>query len=183
MDWGNIVSNIGAMGVGGWIGVFISNWMRVRRETAARAVQFREQQFAQLYGPLLALHNEIRARSELRLKLQKAVNDLHAKDTLHAEPGNTVLANVQDENETLRNILMPTYHEMIKVFRDKMWLAEPETREHFKNLIEFVDVWDQILADKLPSSVAPALGHTEQNLHRFYDHLEKMQERLRSKVS
>jgi hypothetical protein len=183
MDWGNIVSNIGAMGVGGWIGVFISNWMRVRRETAARAVQFREQQLAQFYGPLLALHNEIRARSELRLKLQKAVNDLHGKDTLHAEPRKTVLANVQDENETLRNILIPTYHEMIKVFRDKMWLAEPETREHFKSLIEFVDVWDKILADKLPSSVAPAIGHTEQNLYPFYDHLEKMHERLRSKVS
>jgi hypothetical protein len=68
MEWGNIVSNIGAMGVGGWIGVFISNWVRVRRERAARAAQFREQQLAQFYGPLLALHNEIRARSELRLK-------------------------------------------------------------------------------------------------------------------
>jgi hypothetical protein len=182
MEWGNILSNIGAMGVGGLIGMFISNWMTTRRETAARAVQFREQQLAQFYGPLLALHNEIRARSELRLKLQKAANDLHVNAMPHAESGKTVLANVQDENETLRNILIPTYHEMIKVFRDKMWLAEPETREHFKNLIEFVDVWDEILGDKLPSSVAPAIGHTEQNLPRFYDHIEKMHERLRSKL-
>jgi hypothetical protein len=180
MDWGNILSNIGAMGVGGWIGLLIGNWMTARRETAATALQFRKQQLEQFYGPLLALHNEIRARSELRLKLQKVVNDLHAKGMLHAEPGKTVLANVQDENETLRSILIPTYHEMIKVFRDKMWLAEPETREHFKSLIEFVDVWEKILADKLPSSVAPAIGHPEQNLHRFYDHLEKMHERLRS---
>jgi hypothetical protein len=101
----------------------------------------------------------------------------------HAEPGKTVLANVQDENETLRDILIPTHHEMIKIFRDKMSLAEPETREHFKRLIEFVDVWDKVLEDGLPSLVAPAIGHTQQNLYPFYGHLEKMHERLRSKVS
>ena len=50
---------------------------------------------------------------------------------------------------------------MIDVFRDKMWLAEPETREYFKGLIEFVDVWDKILANKLPRSVASEIGHTE----------------------
>jgi hypothetical protein len=61
-----------------------------------------------------------------------------------------ILANVRDESETFRNVLMPRYREMIDVFRDKMWIAEPETREYFKGLIEFVDVWDKILADMLP---------------------------------
>src|SRR5262249_5142042 len=137
-----------ALGVGGWIGSCITHWMTIRREMAARAVQFRKQQLEQFYGPLLAMHKEIRARSELRVKLQEAIDTQHMADMLHAGPGKTeeasdaaILANIRDEHETLRSVLMPRYHEMIDVFRDKMWLAEPETREYFKNLIEFVDVW------------------------------------------
>jgi hypothetical protein len=78
---------------------------------------------------------------------------------------------------------MPRYREMIDVFRDKMWLAEPETREYFKSLIEFVDVWDKVLAEKLPPSVAKAIDHSEQNLHPFYHHLERMHDRFRSEIS
>lgn len=170
-----ILSVVAALGVGGWIGSVINNWMTIRRETAARAVQFRKQQLEQFYGPLLAMHKEIRARSELRVKLQEAIDAQHMEEMLHAGPGKTeeasdahlpaILTNIWDENETFRNVLMPRYHEMIDVFRNKMWLAEPETREYFKSLVEFVDVWDKLLANKLPHSIAPAIGHTEQNLH------------------
>jgi hypothetical protein len=93
-----------------------------------------------------------------------------------------IVTNIQDENETFRNVLMPRYRAMIDVFREKMWLAEPETRAHFKNLVEFVDVWDKILADKLPRSVAPAIGHTEKNLELFYRHVEEVHDKLRSDV-
>ena len=63
-----------------------------------------------------------------------------------------------------------------------MWLAEPETRQYFPKLIEFVDVWDKILASKLPSSIASAIGHTEQNLAEFYEHLETMLDRLKREI-
>jgi hypothetical protein len=188
-----ILSIVAALGVGGWIGSVINNWMTSRRETAARAVQFRKQQLEQFYGPLLAMHKEIRARSELRVKLQEAVDTQHMEDMLLAGPGKVeeasdanvpaILTNIRDESETFRNVLMPRYREMIDVFRDKMWLAEPETRKYFQNLIEFVDVWDKILADKLPRSVAPAIGHTEQNLHPFYQHLEEVHDQIRSEIS
>src|SRR5262249_8842001 len=181
-----------ALGVGGWIGSFITHWMTIRREMAARAVQFRKQQLEQFYGPLLAMHKEIRARSELRVKLQEAIDAQHMADMLHAGPGKTeeasdahlpaILTNIRDENETFRTVLMPRYHEMIDVFRDKMWLAEPQTREYFKSLVEFVDVWDKILANKLPHSIAPAIDHTEQNLHPFYQHLEEVHDRIRLEI-
>ena len=51
-----IPSIVAALGVGGWIGSVINNWMTTRREIAARAVQFRKQQLEQLYGPPLAMH-------------------------------------------------------------------------------------------------------------------------------
>jgi hypothetical protein len=147
-------------------------------------------QLEQFYGPLLAMHKEIRARSELRVKLQEAIDTQHMDDMLRAESTEeasdahlpAILANVRDESETFRNILMPRYREMIDVFRDKMWLAEPDTHEYFKGLNEFVDVWDKILTDKLPHSVAPAIGHTEQNLHPFYQHLEEVHDRIRSEI-
>jgi hypothetical protein len=64
-----------------------------------------------------------------------------------------------------------------------MWLADPETRGYYSGLVEFVDVWDKILAEKLPRSIAPAIGHTEANLKHFYEHLEAMHDRLRTEVS
>ena len=70
------------------------------------------------------------------------------------------MKNLQDENETFKEVLMPRYREMINVFREKMWLADPQTRTFFRDLVEFVDVWDKILVNKLPSSFAPAIGHT-----------------------
>ena len=140
----------------------------------------------------MSLHKEIRARSELRLRIQTAVDQAHVEDMLNAGPGNAegasdlhlpgILRTVRDENQTFREVLMPRYREMVDVFRNKMWLAEPETRTHFAALIEFVDVWDKILDDRLPRSVAPAIGHTEQNLQPFYLHLEATHDRLGAEI-
>lgn len=145
-----VLSILAALGVGGWIGSFITNWMTVRREKAQRAVQFRKQQLEEFYGPLLAMHKEIRARSELRVKLAQAIDAQHMEGLLVAGPGKTeeasdaqlptVMASIQDEAATFRNVLMPRYREMIDVFREKMWLAEPETRKFFPQLVEYVDV-------------------------------------------
>jgi hypothetical protein len=78
---------------------------------------------------------------------------------------------------------MPRYKEMISVFRENMWLAEPETRKFFTELIEFVDVWDKIFAKKLPHAVAQRIGHAEAKLHAFYYHVEQLHDRLRSQIS
>jgi hypothetical protein len=185
MQWITLIAAlVGALG-GGVLGNLLTQSMTDRRERIARALAFRRQQLEQFYGPLLAMHNEIRARSELRVKLQRAIDDEDNKHMLSVGPGKTgsaILANVLDENETFLNVLMPRYREMIEVFRQKMWLAEPETREYFNYLIEFVDVWDKILDEKLPRPIAPAIGHTEENLRPFYRHLEEVHDRLRFEI-
>jgi hypothetical protein len=61
--------------------------------------------------------------------------------------------------------------------------AEPATREFFGKLIEFIDVWEEILDKKLPNWVAPRINHTDANLHPFYAHLEEAHDRLRHEVS
>jgi hypothetical protein len=156
----NIVSTLGALGIGSLFGVLLGAWLTGRREKAKRLVEFRTRQLDEFYGPLLALHKEIRARSKLRVKIQEAVDQAHVEDMLNVGPGGVeaasdphlpgILKTVKDENQTFRELLMPRYREMVEVFRSKMWLAEPETRKHFAPLIEFVDVWDKILDDRLP---------------------------------
>jgi hypothetical protein len=71
---------------------------------------------------------------------------------------------------------------MVRVFRENKWLAEPETRNHFSALIEFVDVWDKVLSDRIPRSAAPAIGHTEENLKAFYSNLAATHDRLRAEL-
>jgi hypothetical protein len=174
------------------IGTIGTQWAISRREKEARTIAFKRQQLSELYGPLLAAHKEIRARSELRVKLQEALDAAHSTAILQAGPANVeaasdthvpaIFANIEDETQTFRDVLMPRYRSMIDIFRDKMWLAEPETRGQLKHLIEFVDVWDKILTDKLPRSIAPAIGHTEENLAPFYSHLEAVHDRLRNEV-
>src|ERR1700674_558617 len=146
---------VGTLGIGGWLGALITNFLITRREAANRTAQFRKQQLEEFYGPLLSMHKEIRARSELRVKIQLAVDKQHVQDMLETSAAGVVPASdalipsimqtIRDEGVTLREILMPLYREMVSVFRKKMWLAEPETRVYFTALVEFVDVWDKVL--------------------------------------
>jgi hypothetical protein len=178
---------------GGLLGTFGTQWATSRREAKSRLVAFKKQQLEQFYGPLLAMYKEVRARSELRVKLQNALDEPHLRAMLSAGPDRVervsdqhvpaIVANVQDEMQTFRDVLMPRYREMITTFGDKMWLAEPETRAYFGPLIEFVDVWDKILAKTLPPSAAIEINHTERNLHPFYQNLEVMNDRLRREIS
>ena len=126
------------------------------------------------------------------MKIQEAMDAAHIEDMLHAGPEGVqqasdphltpLLKSIRDENQTFRELLMPRYREMVDVFRKKMWLAEPETRRHFVELVEFVDVWDKVLNDQLPPAIAPRIGHTEQNLKPFYSHLESTHDRLRAQL-
>jgi hypothetical protein len=75
---------------------------------------------------------------------------------------------------------MPRHRDMMNVFRDKKWLAEPATRTTTTR--SFFGVWDKILAGNLWRSIAPAIGHTEANLKQFYEHLEEVHDRLRREV-
>lgn len=71
---------------------------------------------------------------------------------------------------------------MTTMFRDNLWLAEPETKEHYKPLMEFLDVWNRAMSGSLPHEVIQRLGHSEENLHPFYKNLQDTHDRLRALV-
>lgn len=161
--------------VGVAAGALLNSWLAGRRDRAIRRAEFLTRQLQEFYGPILSMRLEILARSELRVKVQ------HAAAQMEGLP--VMMAITRDENATLRDQLMPSYQNMVATFREKMWLAEPETRAHFKAFVEYVDVWEKVLRDALPRDIAPAIGHTEENLKPFYANLEAVHDRLRKELA
>ena len=89
---------------------------------------------------------------------------------------------IEYNNQQLQEELLPGYRRMLDTFRDNMWLAEQETRRYFAELLEFLEIWDRYLKNALPGELIKALGHSEERLQPFYQHLEKKHDELRAKL-
>jgi hypothetical protein len=121
-----------AAGLGG---VFLGGWLADRREREKRRNDFVTRQLSEFYGPMLSLRTEIRARGELRLKIEKAIDQKHTRDLLEAgmsgdqnaferatdETLAPMLAVMRDEYKIFTDVSMPLYRKMLDVFREKMW--------------------------------------------------------------
>ena len=159
-----------AAGLGG---VFLGGWLGDRREREKRRVSFITRQLSEFYGPLVSIRSEIRARGELRLKIETAIDEKHMRGLLDAgqhgdanaferatdETLAPMLAVMHDEYKIFTDISMPLYRKMLDVFRERMWLAEPETR-YLPLLIEFVDVWERYIRGTMPDEVVREIKHT-----------------------
>ncbi len=182
----------------GFIGILIGEWLSSRRDTAQRRYSFRERQLRDLYSPLLGLRSEIHIKSELREKVRAAAHSewqrlcQEARDTanppenlrkLSTEKGPELERLFDYDNQQLADDLVPSYHKMLTVLRDNLWLAEPETRSYLGELIEFVELWERLLAKAVPAEIVRRLGHSEESLHPFYEHLEKKHDELRGRLS
>ena len=77
---------------------------------------------------------------------------------------------------------MPAYSQMAKLFRENLWLADPDTREHYERLIEFIELWIRWLAKSIPGEVIKQLEHSEERLKPFYDHVRQRHDDLRAKI-
>jgi hypothetical protein len=166
------------------------------RDEATKRLAFVEKQLAEFYSPLMGLRAEIRARSELREKLNSAADEIWVElvEKARSSGGPTatqaLTENRYGEFERLidwdsKNFyvtLLPAYREMIRIFREKLWLAEPETHAHFSELVAFVEVWERWRDESLPSEIPAKIGHRERNLQGFYDHIEATHTRLRQKL-
>ena len=180
------------------VGILLGAWLSSRRDTAQRRYLFRERQLRDLYSPLLALRSEIRIKSELREKVRAAAHAewqrlcQEARDTtnppenlrkLSTEKGPELERLFDYDNQQIVEDLVPSYRKMLAVLRDNLWLAEPETRSNLGKLIEFVALWERWLAKAVTAEVVRRLGHNEESLHPFYDHLEMKHDELRGRLS
>ncbi len=156
-----------------------------------KRVDFIQRQLREFYSPLLAYQKEIRANSELRLRISKAANEAweevcerNPKPFINHdkkfEPYNKI---IEYDNKQLKNELLPLYRKMLSTFRDNYWLAESETGKWYSELYDFIELWERWISNNIPGDVIKKLNHSEKKLKQFYQELEDRSVVLRNKLS
>jgi hypothetical protein len=175
---------------------YLNSLLTQWRDQAAKRLVFTEKQLAEFYSPLLGLRAEIRARSELRENLQQGAQNLwptlveqaqqlggvEAMQALQRERYPDFERLIEWDNNNFYTTLLPAYRKMIDVFREGLWLADPETRPYLSELIEFVEVWERFIDKSLPKEIPHQIGHREANLNPFYEHIEAKHTQLRQRL-
>lgn len=179
----------------GLVGVIIGAWLSGRRDKKQRRLLFIEQQLKGFYSPMLGLRREIIMRSELRVKIHDAAGTVWqelcdqakeiGEDTLgevSRKRGPEFTKIIDYDNKQLQEELLPAYRQMAELFRNNLWLADPETQKYYQSLIEFIELWDRWLGNAIPAEVFNRLEHTEERLKPFYEHIQKKHDELREKI-
>jgi hypothetical protein len=134
---------------------------------------------------MLGMRAEIRAKSEIRLKIQSAAGEAWQELVAGCGGDPQVVKAMDDrrwpefdklvnyDNDQLTRELIPLYQKMAEHFSSHMWLAEPSTMAFYVQLVEYVEVWNRFLQKSLPQEVIRKIGHTEEKLKPFYEDLEK----------
>ncbi len=176
------------------VAALIGAWLARRHYRHQQRHTFVERQLHEFYSPLLGLREEIRLKGELRVKVHatadqewrrlcdetKRMHDpIEAFHKLEKERFPAFGKVIEYDNNQLRNVFLPSYRQMLAIFREKLWLADPDTRQYLPTLIEFVDLWDRWLAETIPAEVIEKLGHSEKHLLSFYEHLQEKHDELR----
>lgn len=90
---------------------------------------------------------------------------------------------IEYDNNQLREELIPLYRKMLDLFTEKYWLADEDTRAYYQEFLEFVEIWERYLAEALPGDVIRKLGHTEENVLPFYEHIERKLSVLQDEIN
>ena len=165
----------------GYIGVQFG----VKQIHIQKHLSFVEKQLTEFYSPLLGIHKEIRAKSEYRLKIE-TISGRQWKEK--AEKGvqqstESVHSEIEYNNRQLNEEFLPMYREMLSIFRSGYWLAEPETKEFYSELVEYVEGWNRWKAKGATPDTMQEVGHSEEKLRPFYAELEKRTDILRKELA
>ena len=179
----------------GLVGVCLGAWLTSRRERGQRQLAFLEKQLSHFYSPMLGVRNEIQAYGHLRVRVQNEAQaawvqlcaDTEAlppneRQRITAERGPEFSRIIEFDNDRLYGELIPSYRKLVALFRENYWLSEPATREYYSGILEFVDLWERWVDKSLPVEVLRRLGHTEERLQPFYEHLASKHDEIRAKL-
>jgi hypothetical protein len=179
----------------GLIGVAVGGYFAAFNQKRERQQRFIREQLGEFYGPMLALRAQIRAKSEVRVKIHGAADHAWRKvmergysigidevERLDRERFPLFEKILEYNNRQLAEEIMPAYRRMEELWISKMHLAESSTREHFRALTEFVDIWNRWLSGAIPGEVVQQLNHSEQYLLPLYEDLVTNFERLQGNL-
>lgn len=179
----------------GLIGVYVGGWLSDRREREKREVDFIIRQLTEFYGPLVSLEAEIRSWNIVNNKIISSAGQAwgeilkeagqygaEQKIKLHEERWPIFQKLIYEENKQFSDNVMPLYLKFFDIYKEKMWIAEPEARTYFPHLLEFIGIWQRHLKGSLPYEVLSILGHSEEKLKPLYDYINDNYRRLKYKL-
>ena len=150
-----------------------------------KRLEFIEKQLKEFYSPLLGRRKLIRAKSEFRLKVEKISKQQWEENANKGfkQSIESVDKEIEYNNSQLNNEFLPMYREMLTIFKNNYWLAEPETKIFYNELVEYVEGWDRWLAKGVTAETMQKIGHTEEKLTPFYEEIDKRVDILRNELS
>lgn len=191
MGSGNLL--VGA--ISGLLGVILGAWLTGRRERTQRKLAYIEKQLAQFYTPMLALRMGIKADGELRVYMQNKTREVweqlssterelsrEAQRKLDEKRVPEFLKVIEYDNSRFTEQSMPAYKEMLKVFRENLWLADSDTKEHYAKLVAFISISERILSKSLPEEIIQSVSMSESELQPFYTHLQSRHDELQQRL-
>ncbi len=187
-DW--IPSVISA--ASGLAGVFVGAWGVARRDRKERKFLFMKRQVDEFYAPLAGLRHDIRAKAEALVRVSKAA-DSARRDLYKGKSPDQLSSLKNDEwwkfeqlikynNEQLEKDALPSYRQMLTLFREKWALAAESTQQHYPRLVGYVEVWNREFHAPLPAGLSETLRHGGESLHALYDDLEDHLKSLRDQL-
>lgn len=179
--------------VSGLVGVAIGGWLTALSQKRERREAHIKSQLSEFYSPLVSIRSQIKAKSELRLKLSSAagaawpakfagIEDPMLKEQI-SERDSPAYDKLQDyNNRQMTEEIVPLYRKTLAIFTDSMWLAEPSTLGYYATLVEFVEIWNRFLDQSLPREVLQQIEHKEETLQPLYADLEHHLTRLSKRL-
>lgn len=181
----------------GLAGVLVGGFFTRSNDKRKQKLDFVAQQLREFYSPLLSVRTHIESLSNLRLVIANTADDVWAnmlneaaqrggaseRQALRQQRFPEFRDLITYDNDQFRDTLLPLYKDMLKTFREKYWLAQPSTREHYATLLRFVELWDRHLERSLPPEVVVALNVREAPLRPFYANLQEQFDWLQGMLS
>jgi hypothetical protein len=184
--------------VAGFLGVLIGAWLTTKREIRQRRHEFVERQLSDFYSPLLGCHMKIEAICVTHRRIEHAANEAWRKscnemsqtarreenlERLNTERGPAFARIADGDNKQLGERVNAAYRNMVRIFEENLWLAQPGTRGYFGGLLEYADLSERCAAQEIPHEVLRELDYSEHSLLPFFKHIQETHDLLRGQVS
>ncbi len=178
----------------GLVGVVVGGWVTTLGQKKQRQHDRFREQFNGFYAPMLGIRSWILAKGQRRVRVSGASDaawrrlvasrrgSVEALQTLSEDRMPDFKKIIEEDNRELAEEIIPRYHEMVDMFRERMALAESSTVEQFGALVEFVDLWDRWLDCTIPGEVIVELEHGEDKLAPLYEDLVHHFDRLKAEL-
>lgn len=138
-------------------------------------------QLSNFYSPMISCLKEIRAKAEIRKKIEDANGKYYSMER-SLEENQFYLNSLKYESEKFRTEILPIYEKMLNVFKEKFHLAEKSTQIWYEELSQYIDVWKRYLNKTLRYETIKELDIKEEKLKPFYDDLEHVFDKLQDKL-